>query len=536
MKQKIVFLILTIPFLFACSPMQKEGKDGQTPPPRVISKITATDEVVYLEVDGVPFPLYGAQIRLDAFMNCDKMHIDDVEKYFAKAKDLNLNCLQIPIWWNAVEPEEDRYDYTYIDKMMAFANKYDLKIELLWFSTNMIGDSFSYLVPTYILNKPEKRLYRNDEGSFFSYYGYQYILKLNDPWILERETRAVTKLFNHIRVWDMENEDKHPVITAQIHNEPDGLVRWRMDQKQYAHLDGRSLNKEEAWQMTLEALNEIGKAVQNSSYKVATRTNLIFGKGIEPFPEATNARPLDVLQLEGIDFISVDPYKETLKDLYKEVAGYASLEGNYPLVAENKGVYPNTPGMILLSSALGAGYDIYDLSTSLFFINNTSPSFADQIDHGIYTWDLKEKTHTPPTRKILKGLTMAAPEVALTATDNFAAFNIQTDYPQMQQKQYIQTTGAGISFETHKGAIGFVLDRGSYLLCYATEEAEFTFNNGTVSEIETGRYDKKGVFETESKNLPTNSKLLKAVGGVLYRIDFRSDGELNSTVLDNIAH
>ena len=68
-------------------------------------------------------------------------------------------------------------------------------MELLWFSTNMVGDSFSYLIPQYVLQEYNKRLSRNDEGNFWNYYGYQYTMILDDEWILERETKAITALF-----------------------------------------------------------------------------------------------------------------------------------------------------------------------------------------------------------------------------------------------------------------------------------------------------------------------------------------------------
>ena len=224
---------------------------------------------------------------------------------------------------------------------------------------------------------------------------------LDDSWVLERETKAITALFNHIRYWDSQNGDKHPVITAQIHNEPDALMRWRIEQKDLKYRDGTPLSKEKAWNMTTNALNAVGNAVKNSSYKVATRVNLIYGDGINPFPEANNACPKDVFDLQGIDFIGVDAYKDNIKQLKEQVSSYASINGNYALVAENKGSYSNTPSLILTALALGGGYDIYDLATSNFFINNTSE--PDQIDHGIYTWDLQEKDFTNPTRMIIKG-------------------------------------------------------------------------------------------------------------------------------------
>ena len=350
-----------------------------------VSKLVTENNKTYVSVDGKPFPFLGAQIRLDALLNCDKMTINEVENYFKKAQELGLNCVQIPISWNMVEPKENKYDYSIVNSILQFVNKYNLKMELLWFSTNMVGDSFSYLIPQYVLQEYNKRLSRNDEGNFWNYYGYQYTMILDDEWILERETKAITALFNHIRYWDSQNGDKHPVISAQIHNEPDALMRWRIDQKDLKYRDGTPLSKEKAWTMITNALNTVGKAVKNSSYRVVTRVNLIYGDGINPFPEATNARPKDVFDLQGIDFIGVDAYKDNVKHLKNEVMAYASIAGNYALVAENKGSYANSPSLILTSFALGGGYDIYDLATSNFFINNTTE--PDQIDHGIYTWD-----------------------------------------------------------------------------------------------------------------------------------------------------
>ena len=148
----------------------------------------------YVSVDGKPFPFLGAQIRLDALLNCDKMTINEVENYFKKAQELGLNCVQIPISWNMVEPKENKYDYSIVNSILQFVNKYNLKMELLWFSTNMVGDSFSYLIPQYVLQEYNKRLSRNDEGNFWNYYGYQYTMILDDEWVLERETKAITCL------------------------------------------------------------------------------------------------------------------------------------------------------------------------------------------------------------------------------------------------------------------------------------------------------------------------------------------------------
>lgn len=498
-----------------------------------VSKLVTENNKTYVSVDGKPFPFLGAQIRLDALLNCDKMTINEVEIYFRKAKELGLNCVQIPISWNMVEPKENQYDYSIVNSILQFTNKYNLKMELLWFSTNMVGDSFSYLIPLYVLQEYNKRLSRNDEGNFWNYYGYQYTMILDDEWVLERETKAITALFNHIRYWDSQNGDKHPVISAQIHNEPDALMRWRIDQKDLKYRDGTPLSKDKAWSMITNALNTVGKAVKNSSYKVVTRVNLINGDGINPFPESNNARPKDVFDLQGIDFIGVDAYKDNIKQLKNEVMAYASITGNYALVAENKGSYANSPSLILTAFALGGGYDIYDLATSNFFINNTTE--PDQIDHGIYTWDLQEKEFTSPTRNLIKGLTAAYIDIAKVKPENFAAFNINDNQPKDKIEQLICTTGAQITFLTNNSSLGFALDMYDYLLIYTINDSQFKFENGLFGEVISGRYDANGIFVKEG-NATLENQTLHAKGGMLYKVTYSSQQPLSSNTIENIGN
>ena len=538
MYKKAILLAYTLAcFSFlaiACSDSEVDETGKEPILPQIeVSKVATENGKTYLEVDGKPFPLLGAQIRLDALLNCDKMSINEVENYFKKAQELGVNCVQIPISWNMIEAKEEKYDFNIVNSILQFANKYDLKIELLWFSTNMVGDSFTYLTPQYVLQNYHKRFGRNDEGSFWNYYGYQYTMILDDSWVLERETKAITALFNHIRYWDSQNGDKHPVITAQIHNEPDALMRWRIEQKDLKYRDGTPLSKEKAWNMTTNALNAVGNAVKNSSYKVATRVNLIYGDGINPFPEANNACPKDVFDLQGIDFIGVDAYKDNIKQLKEQVSSYASINGNYALVAENKGSYSNTPSLILTELALGGGYDIYDLATSNFFINNTSE--PDQIDHGIYTWDLQEKDFTNPTRMIIKGLTDANVDVATVKPENFAAFNISDNHPIAVKQQQIRTTNVEITFSTNNASLAFALDKGSYLLVYSTGDSEFHFGNGTFEKVIYGKYNDKGTF-VEEGNTVLNNQTLYAKGGVLYKVTYSSQQPLISNTIENIGN
>ena len=203
------------------------------------------------------------------------------------------------------------------------------------------------------------------------------------------------------------------------------------------------------------------------------------------------------------------------------------------MVAENKGSYSNTPSLILTALALGGGYDIYDLATSNFFINNTSE--PDQIDHGIYTWDLQEKDFTNPTRMIIKGLTDANVDVVTVKPENFAAFNISDNHPIAVKQQQIRTTNVEITFSTNNASLAFALDKGSYLLVYSTGDSEFHFGNGTFEKVIYGKYNDKGTF-VEEGNTVLNNQTLHAKGGVLYKVTYSSQQPLISNTIENIGN
>ena len=474
---KYLKLLTVISAIALCACSQKDDLKPQEPvlPQITVSELKTENGKTYVEVDGTPFPFMGAQIRLDALINSENKPVSAIEPYFQKAVELGVNCVQVPVCWRWIEPSEGNYDWSVVDALLGYCLEYDLKMELLWFSTNMIGDSFTYFLPRYVISEPSIRLWRSNEGFFRSDYGYTYALILDADWLLQRETAAVTALFNHIRYWDSNHGDSHPVITCQIHNEPDGFVRWRYEQDGFTWRDGSSLSRERAWEMVLNSLDAVGKAVQNSSYKVLTRTNHIKADNVNtPLDWGETVSPQNIFDLEGIDFVSIDAYRQTVSDINKEVAAYASISGNYALVGENKGNYEHAPSLILAAFAAGGGYDIYDLATSSVFITNAGGT--DDPDHGVYTSDLQERPgFTEKVRKIVKGLSAAGADLAVTPTSAFAAFNISADEPQTSFSGEFTSasTSSKIKFSTDEGALAFALDRGTYVVLYSTESAVF---------------------------------------------------------------
>ncbi len=511
MKKTVLTIIGFGLILFSCGNKgdKSTATENEEPvlPAITVSELSEQNGKVFLAVDGKPFAVYGVQIRLDLFRSADHLNWDEIEVAFEKAAGLGVNCVQVTYPWAFLQPaSENRFAFTEIDKALELVNKYNLKMELLWFSTNMIGDSYSWLVPAYILRKPELRLQRDGDGWDHFLYGQTYSLKLNDPWLMEKERIALTKLLSHIRWWDSQHGERHPVISVQVHNETDALVRWRKDEKNIGWKNGTKLTNAEAWQMTLEALDNAGQAVQNSNYKVVTRTNVIYGNGTKDFPQTPGISPKDVFALKGIDFVSYDPYKDKIDELTYEVADYAALPGNYPFVAENRGSYLNSSSLILAASALGAGYDLYDLVPCKTLYENSTPPFDSE---GVFEYGYSEKPHTANVRTLLKGMTQAAEAIALTPTEDFAVFNIVQDSPAQKIDQQIATTGAYLRFESECGTPGFVLDRGDHLIAFSIYDACLTISGGVTPGYHNG--------------------VIQLEGGKLYTIPFQSSGRHAST-------
>lgn len=499
--------------LIACGKSSTETSDNSDDNQEIIdlpqievSRLRTTEDgKVYLEVDGKAFPLFGAQIRLDIFKNCDKLSNAEIERYFKEAKNLNVNCVQVPLTWKMIEPEEGKYDYSMADFILGLANKYKLKIELLWFSTNFIGDSYTYLVPPYVITKKEVTMNRKWENKFHNLYGYYHGVVFDNEWVLKRESAAVSHLFNHIRMWDEKNGKTHPVITCQLHNEIDGLVRWRINEDTFTFRDGTPLTQERAWSMTLNAVNSVGLAIKGSLYKVATRVNYTSCSSSGRFPQCTSASGTDALKCEGVDFISVDPYMSDVSDIARVVESFIAPAGNYPLIAENRGYYDTTPSLILVTAALGGGYDIYDLATSKFIYDNNGLPWGEE---GVLKYDFTDRAHTPLVRSILKGLTMVGEEVALTSREDFVAFNVNKSKPEKIKTQEVCTSGAKFTINTASSSIGFILDRGTYLLMYFTGPATVSVSNGITD-------DGKSSYQMKSEEL--------------LKVGFLSEGKLTST-------
>ncbi|MGN1062679.1 MAG: hypothetical protein ACI4RO_06065, partial [Candidatus Scatosoma sp.] len=267
MKKTALFLaaILTFVTFGAFASCAKEEVN-------VISKIAVNDHgITYLEVDGKPFAYYGVESRLDAYMNCDNQTVEEFETQFIAAKNLGANLLAVPIDWRDVEPEKDFYDFSAVGTILGFSVKHDIKVEFLWYSIDMCGESNSYQVPGYIWNDEETypKFDSLNKGNFWSYYGEQGYLKASEA-LLKREALVVEALMDFVYHWDLNNGETHPLIGVQVYNEPETYPVWRVAQQQISE-GGKQITPDRAWEELYKAIDNAGKAFKKAKYNVITR-------------------------------------------------------------------------------------------------------------------------------------------------------------------------------------------------------------------------------------------------------------------------
>lgn len=499
----------------------------------VTSVKTLENGRTYIDYLGKPFLIIGGQIRVDGLMNRGTgshapvpgspapLTASEIEPYIKEAKDFGLNTVGIPIDWRDIEPEYDVYNYEVLDTLMSLVNKYDMKMEILWFSTNMCGDTHSFHLPDYLYDESTYPRLKSNYNYFSWMYGLVNHFRLDSEALMEREAKMLTNMMDHIYEWNLANGKKYPVIGVQVHNEADGLVRWRAsaEQADLARLNNMSLV--ELWQMTLNALDNAGKAIKEGKYKVYTRVNMTVSYNMNDFPQAKGCSPLDVLRLEGIDIVGDDPYVESPVTIKDTINAYKK-ENNYPHIAENMGDYESTSALMLAAFANGGSYTIYDFATPHYFVYmNSYGGSSYRMDQGIVNYDFSYKPHSALTKTLINGVGAASYLFATSDLSKVAAFNISTLKAQDTLNETFNVNGINVTMKTTDGALGYVIIDGEYITLFSTSKATFEFENATLERFcYNGYYDSLGNFTNVDKLYPVGNSFITS-GGEVVRIKYK---------------
>lgn len=157
-----------------------------------------------LIVDGQPWLIRGGELG-----NSSASHRDYLKPYWTRLVQLNLNTVLAPVYWDLVEPEEGRFDFSLVDGLIEDARQHDLRLVLLWFGT--WKNSMSCYAPEWV-KRDQQRFPRCQTSDGVG-------LEILSPFSnanVKSDSRAFVELMRHLRRVDGQ---RHTVIMVQVENE-----------------------------------------------------------------------------------------------------------------------------------------------------------------------------------------------------------------------------------------------------------------------------------------------------------------------------
>jgi hypothetical protein len=170
----------------------------ERPIPRLINK----DGRFALLVDDAPYLMLGAQVH----------NSSDWPAMFPKVwpamEYLNVNTVEVPVYWEQFEPRQGQYDYTAIDTLLAEARKHHIRLVLLWFGTWKNGSQ--HYMPEWMKLAPDRYPHMVDKDGNAADSPSPYATAS-----LDADKSAFSAFMRHLKAADPERT----VIMVQVENE-----------------------------------------------------------------------------------------------------------------------------------------------------------------------------------------------------------------------------------------------------------------------------------------------------------------------------
>ncbi len=172
-----------------------------------IPRIAKQNGTYQLLVNDKPFLVLGAQVRNSSGW---PSQLPDI---WAQMRALHVNTVEIPVYWEQVEPKRGEFDFRNVDEIVNGARAGNFRLVLLWFATWKNGQ-MDY-APEWVKRDPatyEHMLNRAGQP-----------VKVLSPLChanLEADSAAFTAFLEHLAKIDQE---RRTVIMVQVENEPGSL-------------------------------------------------------------------------------------------------------------------------------------------------------------------------------------------------------------------------------------------------------------------------------------------------------------------------
>lgn len=318
-------------------------------------------QATQLTVDGRPFLILGGELG-----NSSASSREYMRDKWPKLAAMHLNTVLAPVAWEAIEPEEGRFEFAGVDALIEDARAHGMHLVLLWFGT--WKNSTSSYAPGWV-KRDTKRFGRTigADGRL------QEIISVNSVEARKADAKAFAALMRHVRETD---GAEHTVLMVQVENEV-GFLPFAKEGGNGTDLAADERATAIAYARYVEAVAAAGKR----EYPLPLYANGAQGRpGVEP-GDYPSGGPLAHLAKEwrqgapSLDFIAPDIYFPNFGEIAE---GYVAA-GNPLFVPE-----ANRPSDLqLVANALHSFGARDAMGFSPFAIDNASEADATRIA-GLY--------------------------------------------------------------------------------------------------------------------------------------------------------
>jgi hypothetical protein len=168
--------------------------------PHLVKNGTSTQ----LIVQDKPFLILGGELG-----NSSASDLKYMAEIWPKIRQMNVNTLLTPVYWELLEPKESNFDFTLVDSLIKEARKNNIKLIFLWFGS--WKNSMSCYAPAWVKTNlerfPRVKLKTGVSSEVMSPFYHEN---------LQADINAYHTLMHHLAVFD---KKENTVIMMQVENE-----------------------------------------------------------------------------------------------------------------------------------------------------------------------------------------------------------------------------------------------------------------------------------------------------------------------------
>jgi len=180
----------------------------------MIPRLEGQGKNTKLIVDGKSFRLRSGEIHNSSASSLEYME----NRVWPALKNMNMNSVIAPVYWECVEPEEGTFDFSLVDGLICQAEREKMKLVLLWFGSWKNGGS-TY-VPEWVKLDQKRFFYLDNAGKremtgVYAACGGRKTLSPLCEELIRADAKAFSEFMGHLAETDV----NRTVVAVQVENE-----------------------------------------------------------------------------------------------------------------------------------------------------------------------------------------------------------------------------------------------------------------------------------------------------------------------------